>query len=219
MKLKLIPKAQNGLKSKKPSYYDYVQQKVDSVRQSALDKSLKRKSSMKFENPDDYSNFQDLRNSLVYNYENPIMRERISDELEEEVEALQNGYQNRNNSIYTATDNYGDKHRTSSIEDFSFNPSQFGFKEVLSSPIPGDIVVDSNWPFISLIYNGQDKNGVNRFNYSPGKYPQYYKNSQYKTHRPSIYRFTGTKSDSINWKKEYDEKFRPTVLKSIKITD
>ena len=119
------------------------------------------------------------------------------------------------NCIATATSNNPNKgHFVTGNLSFAANPGKFGFTKVnKESARPGSLVqvVYRNTPTHAMILDNNNK-GVEKFNYSPGNYPEYKTNASYPvgprygTHF-DYYNFVGNEADSARWKKEYEEAY------------
>lgn len=118
------------------------------------------------------------------------------------------------NCIATATSNNPNKgHYVISNQVFAANPTKYGFKKVNKDEAkPGSLVqaVNNGVPYHAMILNSRNEN-TERYNYSPGNYPNYKVNGRYligPSERLDYYNFVGNEADSARWKNEYEQRYR-----------
>lgn len=118
------------------------------------------------------------------------------------------------NCIATATSNNPNKgHFVIGNQTFAANPSKYGFKKVSKEEAkPGSLiqVTGRGVPYHAMILNSRTEGGE-RYNYSPGNYPEYRVNSNYPTthnERLDYYNFVGNEADSARWKNEYEQRYK-----------
>lgn len=96
---------------------------------------------------------------------------------------------------------------------FIANPGKYGFKEINKDKLQeGGLVQRLQYgiPYHMMQYNGLDEQGVATYNYANGKYPDWRVGGHNPIKRDNYdkyYTFVGTPQDSIQWKKEYEQKY------------
>lgn len=119
------------------------------------------------------------------------------------------------NCIATATSNNPNKgHYVTGNETFAANPRKYGFKKISKEEAkPGSLVQVKNGrgtPYHAMILNDRNESGE-RYNYSPGHYPEYKVNANYPImpyESLDYYNFVGNEADSARWKNEYEQRYR-----------
>lgn len=118
------------------------------------------------------------------------------------------------NCIATATSNNPNKgHYVTGNQTFAANPSKYGFKRVSKEEAkPGSLVqvTRNSVPYHAMILNSRNEDDE-RYNYSPGHYPEYKVNAGYPLgafEDLNYYNFVGNEADSARWKNEYEQRYR-----------
>lgn len=200
---------------------EYIQHKIDSVRNAAFEKSKIRKIGVKIpytfgngekevleKTVDKFKEAVDTSFIGALTLEQYYRQKAITNydrgEYYQAKQELNDNCKYGFNCIATATDNYPETSRTNTNKDFSENFHKYGFKRInLNDALPGDIV---NTPLHGMIYVGM-KNGRPIFNYSDGGITEYdYKqNAHYPSEHYNAYRYVGTPELIEQWTNEYNE--------------
>lgn len=214
---------ESTLSGNKPTLEEYIQHKIDSTRNAALEKSYARTKGIlipyAFGEGEKEEVKERLESAMPYAVKftyGPFTSEQEEFEVKSANYFLGDYYQAKKelednckygfNCIGTATDNYPEESRTVSNEDFDVNFEKYGFQYVgMKNAKPGDI---AKVPGHAMIYVGTDVNGNPLFNYSDGGITEYdyKKDARYPAPYYGVYRYVGTPELIQQWTEEYNSK-------------
>ena len=206
--------------SGKPTLEEFIQSKVDSTRNAALEKSYTRVKGIEI--PYELGEYEKNSVQRTLEYEEPYAAKftygPYTKNEEENIKTINyrlgRYYQAKKelednckygfNCIGTATDNYPKESRTVSNKDFEENFEKYGFQYIgMKNAKPGDI---AKTPEHAMIYVGTDANGNPLFNYSDGGITEYNykKDARYPAPYYGVYTYVGTPELIQQWTEEYN---------------
>lgn len=213
------------LSGKKPTLEEYIQHKIDSVRNAALEKSYNRKTgvlipyeltpSRKKLDEDNVISMREYADTSFVGPSLPIKEEKkkITGNLlrtyqrhyYKALKELEDNCEYGLNCIGTATDNYPQDSYTDNNNDFRENHSNYGFISIDESKAePGDIVQSGAH---GIIY-ASNNDGERLFNWSSGGPTEfdYVTNGHFGLKGLDYYRYVGTPELIQQWTDEYNSK-------------
>ena len=219
---------ESTLSGKKPTLEEYIQHKIDSVRNAAHELSLSRNKGIEIKYPltEERRLYNEhIIDEYLYDVNRSYSPPRSDEQAEirtlnvedkrrvanyqQAVKELENNCEYGLNCIGSALDNYPEDSRENVNSTFAKNFEQLGFKEIdLSEARPGDIVqaVDEEGPFHGMIFSRLDETGRPLYNYSSGGIEEghYVKEGNFYVPINYAYTYVGTPTLIQQWTEEYN---------------